>query len=95
MVYNGKPENTIKIDDLRVPLFLETPKYISGVWRILAEIHLHALIVQEQFSLVRNIKFQIVPVEVVYQNKMQRHSIAHQHCFFPVLNTLLVLSKSN
>ena len=26
MFYNGKPENPIKIDDLGVPLFLETPK---------------------------------------------------------------------
>ena len=25
MVYNGKPENPIKIDDLGVPLFLEAP----------------------------------------------------------------------
>ena len=25
MVYNGKPENLIKIDDLGVPVFLETP----------------------------------------------------------------------
>ena len=27
MVYNGKPENPIKIDDLGVLLFLETPRY--------------------------------------------------------------------
>ena len=26
MVYNGKPENPIKMDDLGVPLFLETPE---------------------------------------------------------------------
>ena len=25
MVYNGKPENPVKMDDLGVPLFLETP----------------------------------------------------------------------
>ena len=25
MAYNGKPENPIKMDDLGVPLFLETP----------------------------------------------------------------------
>ena len=29
MVYNGKPENPIKMDDLGVPLFLETPIYQS------------------------------------------------------------------
>ena len=28
MVYNGKLENPIKIHDLGVPLFLETPIYI-------------------------------------------------------------------
>ena len=29
MVYNGKPENPIKMDDLGVPLFLETPICLS------------------------------------------------------------------
>ena len=29
MVYNGKPENPIKMDDLGVPLFLETPTCLS------------------------------------------------------------------
>ena len=28
MVYNGKPENPIKMDDLGVPLFLETPTFL-------------------------------------------------------------------
>ena len=29
MVYNGKPENPIKMDDLGVPLFLEISIYID------------------------------------------------------------------
>ena len=38
MVYNGKPENPIKMDDLGVPLFLETPIYLH-LYAELSEYH--------------------------------------------------------
>ena len=33
MVYNGKPENRIKMDDLGVPLFLETAILLGEITR--------------------------------------------------------------
>ena len=33
LVYSRKSENPIKMDDLGVPLFLETPRWFSGIMK--------------------------------------------------------------
>ena len=80
MVYNGKPENRIKMDDLGVPLLLETPILLGEITRDLAILG----VTVNPLTLSWGRKLSL-PIELVLSDKPDRklHGTGVSTHFFP------------